>query len=74
MVKRLSGIAGAVIGLGGALALAMCGGTTAPDAGVSVAPEAAAVDTAAPVQANATHVKLGFAYTANLLGELEPCG
>jgi hypothetical protein len=36
--------------------------------------EAAAVDAATEAPARALGLKLGFAYTANLMGELEPCG
>jgi len=35
---------------------------------------AAAVDAATEAPARALGLKLGFAYTANLMGELEPCG
>jgi hypothetical protein len=40
----------------------------------AAAPTAAAVEAATEAPARALGLKLGFAYTANLMGELEPCG
>lgn len=60
------------------LVVAACGSSTTPSEPAPVttaAPITVAADvTTPPAQTTASHVKLGFAFTANLLGELEPCG
>jgi len=69
---RASFIAVALVGL----VAAACGSSSStPDVVAASAPVVATADvTTAPAQTTASHVKLGFAFTANLLGELEPCG
>ena len=61
-----------IVGLA-AVVGAACGGTsTGGDALVSAPPTVA--PEVPPVTAKALGIKLGLAYTANVMGELEPCG
>lgn len=78
MVKGLVNLA-TLLGVASGLATAACGGSaSAPDAGpgpvTSASAPVGASDGSASEVAGASHLKLGFAFTANLLGELEPCG
>ena len=50
------------------------GPTSAPQAAAAPEVSAAAVDAATEAPARAVGLKLGFAFTTNLMGELEPCG
>jgi hypothetical protein len=51
-----------------------CSRTSAPVAAPMADVSAAAVDAATEAPARAVGLKLGFAFTTNLMGELEPCG
>jgi hypothetical protein len=59
---------------GGQAPAPSAGATASPESSGDAASAAAAVDAATEAPARGAGLRLGFAFTVNQMGELEPCG